>query len=344
MSKRKPTMADVAALARVSRITVDRVLNGRGMVGARTEERVLAAARALNLDRSLTLMPTRILRIGIVLQNGTNHYYAKLRQTYAKAQQQYGKFNIRISWHYFEKLNAEAAGRTLAAAEKTSDALIVILFEDPDVIAMVRDLSRRLPVVTLASDLPHSGRLRYVGADAILEGRTAGGLVGQFLGRAGGDVVIIQGLTQLHEHAEREAGFRGTLRQHYPDCRIVECYQSFEADDGGRVIGGLLDRYPDLRAIYNMSIGSGSIVQTLKKRRRADDMVIIAHTLTDETRSLLERGEIRAVIDRDIDLDVRRTLEILLHADGRLDKDEISAPQVPQIYIRENAHPRVFDA
>ena len=57
-----------------------------------------------------------------------------------------------------------------------------------------------------------------------------------------------------------------------------------------------------------------------------------------------ERGEIRAVIDRDIDLDVRRTLEILLHADGRLDKDEISAPQVPQIYIRENAHPRVFDA
>lgn len=343
MSKSKPTMDDVAMLARVSRITVDRVLNRRGMVSARTEERVLAAARALNLDRSLTLMPTRILRIGIVLQNGTNHYYAKLRQAYARALHQYTKFNVRISWYYFEKLKAKAVARTLAAAEKSSDALVVILFEDPDVIGMVRDLSRRMPVVALASDLPHSGRLRYVGADAILEGQTAGGLVGQFLGRAGGDVVIIQGLTQMHEHAGREAGFRGILRQHYPNCRIVECYQSFESDDGGRVIAGLLARFPDLRAIYNMSIGSGSIVHTLKKHRRSEEMVIIAHTLTDETHALLTRGEIRAVIDRDIDLDVRRTLEILLHADGRLDQGEISAPQVPQIFIRENAAPRPLD-
>jgi hypothetical protein len=46
------------------------------------------------------------------------------------------------------------------------------------------------------------------------------------------------------------------------------------------------------------------------------------------------------VIDRDIDLDVRRTLEIILHAEGRLESNEISPSQMPQILIRENAHPR----
>lgn len=84
MSKRKATTDDVAALAQISRITVDRVLNRRGMVGAATEERVLAAARALRLDRSLDIQPTRILLIGIVLKNNTNRYYVKLRQTYAR--------------------------------------------------------------------------------------------------------------------------------------------------------------------------------------------------------------------------------------------------------------------
>lgn len=340
MSGRKPTMDDVADLARVSRITVDRVLNRRGMVSARTEERVLAAARALNLDRSLDIVPTRILRIGIVLQNNTNHYYVKLRQAYARAVQQHAKFNIRISWHYFEKLNAEAVGRTLQEAERISDALIVVLFEDPGVVRQVREIAQRMPVVTLASDLPHSGRLRYVGSDAVAEGRTAGGLIGQFLGDQGGDVVIIQGMTQLHEHAQREAGFRSTLRLHYPKCHIVECYQSFEVDDGGRIILRMLERFPQLRAIYNMSVGNPSIVQSLKKAQRALSTVIIAHTLTPETQDLLEEGYIRAVIDRDIDLDVRRTLEIILHAAGRLDSTEISSPQSPQIFIRENARAR----
>lgn len=340
MTGRKPTMDDVAALARVSRITVDRVLNRRGLVSARTEEKVLAAARALNLDRSMDIVPTRILRIGIVLQNNTNHYYVKLRQTYARAVQQHAKFNIRISWHYFDKLNVEAVNFALGDAERVSDALIVVLFEDPGVVRKVREISRRMPVVTLASDLQHSGRLRFVGADAILEGRTAGGLIGQFLGEQGGEVVIIQGMVQLHEHAQREAGFRTTLRLHYPNCTIVECYQSFEVDDGGRIIARMLDRFPNLRAIYNMSVGNPSIVQMLKKVNRAENTVIIAHTLTPETQDLLEDGYIRAVIDRDIDLDVRRTLEIILHAEGRLESNEISPPQMPQILIRENAHPR----
>ena len=287
MPGRKPTMDDVAALAHVSRITVDRVLNRRGMVSARTEERVLAAARALNLDRSLEIVPTRILRIGIVLQNNTNHYYVKLRQTYGRVAQQMAKFNLRISWHYFDRLEAGAVNRTLEDAARSMDALIVVLFDDPAITRTLRELSRRMPVVTLASDLPQSGRLRYVGSDAIAEGRTAGGLVGQFLGDPGGEVVIIQGKTQLHEHAQREAGFRSTLRQHYPKCSIVDCYQTLEVDDGGRIIARVLERFPGLRAIYNMSVGNPSIVQALKRVGRAGSTVIIAHTLTPETQDLL---------------------------------------------------------
>ena len=41
-----------------------------------------------------------------------------------------------------------------------------------------------------------------------------------------------------------EIGVKSTLGEHFPRCRIVETYQSFEADDGGRAIAQVVRRHP----------------------------------------------------------------------------------------------------
>lgn len=54
---------------------------------------------------------------------------------------------------------------TISRATQKADALIIVAYEHPDITAALRQVSRAMPVVTLASDLPGTGRLAYVGID-----------------------------------------------------------------------------------------------------------------------------------------------------------------------------------
>lgn len=336
MTRRKPSMSAVAEAAGVSRITVDRVLNGRGGVKPETEQLVIATAKAMGVDRAINVIPTRILRIGVVIQNNTNSFYVKLRQGFLRVTQEYKRFNIRTSFWYFEKINADAAIRTLDKAAAECDALIVILFDDPKVVQKVEELASRLTIVTMASDLPTTGRIDYVGANAIQEGRTAAALMGRFLGDTGGDVIIINGSHQLLEHEQREVGFRNTFRRSYPNCTVVECFESQESENIGDQFRDLMDRFPMVRGIYNMSIGNETIAQELRARGRDQDVFIITHTVTPERVALMNDGIIDAIIDRDPYLDARRAIEIQLSAAGRFAAEDVSTTQRPQIFIKEN--------
>ncbi|MFK0331856.1 LacI family DNA-binding transcriptional regulator [Rhizobium sp. NPDC090275] len=335
---RKPSMDDVAAAAGVSRITVDRVLNGRGGVKPKTEQLVIETARAMGVDRALTMMPTRILRIGVVLQNNVNSYYVKLREGFLRSAQQYKRYNIRITFFYFEQINADAAIRTLAKAAAECDGLVVTLFDDPEVTATVDQLSRKLPIVTVASDLPGTGRIGYVGSNAVQEGGTAGALMGRFLGDAGGDVVVIVGLHQLLEHDQREMGFRDILGRDYPNCRVVETFQSYEQENIRKDFRALLRRHPALRGVYNMSVGNPVLAEELKAIGKDQSVCVITHTETPERVALMDDGVVDAIIDREPFLEARRAIEIQLHHAGRFARDDITPPQRPRIFLRENVH------
>lgn len=336
MGRRKPSMDDVAAAAGVSRITVDRVLNGRGGVKPETEKQVIAAAKSLGVDRALNMVPTRILRIGVVLQNNTNSYYAKLREGFVRTVQQYKRYNIRVSFWYFEQITPEAAIRTLNKAAAECEGLVVILFDNPAVVEKVTEIAARMPVVTVASDLPNTGRVDYVGSNALQEGRTAGALMGRFLGREGGDVMIIVGFHQLLEHEQREVGFRSVLRRNYPNCEIVACFQSYEQEDIRKDFRKLLQQFPGLKGIYNMSVGNPVLGEELKAIGRDQEVVIITHTVTPERVALMNDGVIDAIIDREPFMDARRAIEIQLYKAGRFAAEDISAAQRPQIFLREN--------
>jgi LacI family transcriptional regulator len=337
MAARKVSITDVAKAAGVSTATVDRVLNNRGGVRTHKEDRVLAAARALGIDRALDRTPSRTLRVAVLIQPPANPFHASLREGIDLASRIYTPLNVQFFINHIDPRKPA----TIAAAVRdcrTYDGLIITSPDDIRVRDAVAVLSRKIPVVTLATDLTDCGRAAYVGPDDRQAGRVAGDLMGLFLGREGGRVVLIAGSRDITGHREREAGFRAITTERYPKCSLAAVLETGEnQEEAGRVVEIAFRDDPGLRGIYHLSAGAMPIVSTLQRLGRIDDTVVITHELTPNRRMLLKSRKINAVIDQRPLLEARLAVETIAKLLGRLPGEAVSIATDIQIFLAENA-------
>lgn len=336
-NRRKTSMADIATAADVSEATVDRVLNGRGGVSREKERRVLEWARKLKIDRALDAVSVRWLRIAILLQQPVAPYYVYLKQGFEIAQKAFEAQRVICAVTYFDNLEPARVVETISRATQKADALIIVAYEHPDITAALRLVSRAMPVVTLASDLPGTGRLAYVGIDNRGAGRVAGELMGRFLGDAGGKVLVMTGMHDFLGHEERESGFRSVLRRRFPNCDIVETVESREQSAVTESLTrDAFLRYPDLRGIYNISVGDEGVGAALQALDRVRSTVFVGHELNDISRRLLIEGTLDAVLDQNPAAEAMRSIEIILRHYHR-DPGVALPQQIPvTVLLREN--------
>jgi LacI family transcriptional regulator, galactose operon repressor len=337
----KTTLIQVARSAGVSLSTVDRVLNRRGGVSHAKEAKVLEWSSRLNLDRIMFRNYVKALRVAVLMQSPQNPFYRSLRDAFADSGAVVSDAKIVCFIHYIEVTDAKATTRKIAEIAESYDALVVVCPDDPQLSDALRMISKSIPIVTLVTDLPKSGRIAYVGPDNRQTGRVAGELMGRFLGPAGGGVLIVLGMHRIIGHEEREMGFRSVLRERFPLCAIVASLESGE-DQGraGELVYEALRKKPDVRGIYNVSAGNTAIARAICSLGLTHDIVLITHELTSERRVMLREGVLDAIIDQNPRLEVQRSLEILGRHFNRVD---IESPfeEFTQfdIFLRENCPP-----
>ncbi|RBP05747.1 LacI family transcriptional regulator [Roseiarcus fermentans] len=333
---RKPIIADVARLAGVSTATVDRVLNDRGGVRPDKAALVLSAARRLRLDRTLARKYARVQRIAVLIQSSDNPFHAALRDAFATAGRAYADLNLQFLIHHIAFDDARAIAERIRSLGPRHDGLIVTSPEDRRIAAAAREVARTIPVIALATDLPDGGRAAYVGPDDRQAGRVAGDLMGRFLGREGGDIVMISGLLSLRGQREREAGFRRVLADHYPGCRVEGALESREdAERAGLLVAEALKRNPAIRGVYHVTAGAAEVAAALAALGRGD-VALIAHELTEERRALLRARAIAAIIDQNPEFEVRAAIEVMARLLGRMEGPAGTTVTPVNIYTAEN--------
>jgi LacI family transcriptional regulator len=97
---------------------------------------------------------------------------------------------------------------------------------------------------------------------------------------------------------------------------------------------GLLDRHPDLAGVYNAGGGTAGIAAGLSERGKDQDIVFIAHDLTESNKGLLLNGTLDAVIDQNGRVEIREALNTLVSAARGVDYRMV--PPRLQIVFREN--------
>lgn len=333
----KITISEVAARAGVSRATADRVLNRRGGVSVDKERAVLICARRLGLDRNLTVAPVQQLRVCVLMKPPQNPFYERLARGFRDANLLFNGNAITAYINHIDVLAPETIHARLRKIAKSYDALVIVAPAQDSIVAALRGIATRIPVITLATGLPLDAQHYYVGPSNYQAGRLAGELMGRMLGAGGGELLLVAGLRAFSGHEERKQGFRDVLAEDFPACAIAAEIENF--DQSGAAADGVasaLAKHRQIRGIYNISQGNDEIAQRLKQRKRRRDFFFICHDLTQTTRSLLLSREIDVVIDQDPGLEARRSMEIVLRHYGRLDGSQVDGNTPLRVFFREN--------
>ncbi|RWX79178.1 LacI family DNA-binding transcriptional regulator [Neorhizobium lilium] len=319
----KPTVHDIARSAGVSLATVDRVLNGRPGVRRVTRQRVEGAIAELGYVRDVAaanLAKSRTYAFTFILPANDNSFMIGLGDEVrgAIARSSLERMAVRIvNVPPFDPAALVAALDTVVLERPAGVAFVAI--DTPDVRAAVQRVAAAgIPIVTLVSDLPEAARDHYVGIDNIAAGRTAGSLMGRFLGGGDATVAVLSGSMLVRDHRERLEGFATVVREQFPGLAILPVLEG--RDDPAlaeALVMQVLEDNPQIAGIYSLGAGNRGLIQALRKVSMTRRAMVIAHELTAYTRAALADGTIDAVLNQDAGHEVRSAIRVLkAKADG----------------------------
>ena len=153
--------------------------------------------------------------------------------------------------HFVEGFNPEALARSLRHHARRADGIAFMALDHPLVREAVAEIAARgMPVLTMISDIPETPRTAYVGLDNRAAGRTAGLLIGRFVGERRGKVALIAGSRSYRAHEEREIGLPRIIAEAFPALTVVGLREGHDDADA--------ELPPDARAARQASATSSA--------------------------------------------------------------------------------------
>jgi DNA-binding LacI/PurR family transcriptional regulator len=274
---RPPTIKTVAARAGVGRTTVSRVLNGSELVSSDARERVLRAIKELNyVPNSVArgLVTSRTEAVALVIPEsesrlGSEPFFAALiRGVSGVLTETRTQLQLVLVRDQLERDQLT----TSIATRRVDGVLLVSVRAQERVAAMLEEMG--LPTV-LAGRRGEDERLSYVTSDNIGGATEA---VGHLL-RGGRDrVATITGDLDMDVGRSRLAGWRRAheLAGRRADESLVEA-GDFSEEGGRRAMRSLLERAPDLDAVFAASdlMAVGALAELRSHGRRVPEDVAV---------------------------------------------------------------------
>ncbi|THK38565.1 LacI family DNA-binding transcriptional regulator [Ensifer sp. MPMI2T] len=304
---------DIAFQAGVSTATVDRVLNDRAGVRPQTIARVKAAIRELEKQQAGMEIQGRKYAIDVVME-APERFTDAVRRAFESEATTFVPTIFRCRFHFAETMRAQEIAQLLDRIRlRGTDGVVLKAPDVPEVTAAVARLeSAGIAVVTLVTDLPHSARTAYAGADNRAAGETAAYLIGERFADRAATVLVTISSNRFRGEEEREIGFRRTLRERYPMIGLVEISEGFgKNEETGALALDALTRHPEINVAYSIGGGNRAVLAAFHQLDRTCAL-FIAHDLDQDNLELLRDGRVHFVLHHDLKTDARTAFRAIM--------------------------------
>ena len=311
------TLAEIAALAGVSRGTVDRALNDRGRVDPKVAARVrrIAAERGYRPNRAGRMLARakNPIRIGVIVQSVETMFMHTVFEEIERASAHFTTTGAEVLVRPLEGVDAQQQLDVIdELLEAGVQGIALSPAEDERVRARIQELSERMPVVTFNSDLPDSGRLCYVGVDNFACGRMSAGLMDLLL--AGhGEVLLVAGQENNWSHQQRVDGFQAEAAANFPGFSLLPPQTCGDDQQLAHdIVCRAVQEHPSLRGVYVSVNGQLGACDALRELGLQGKVHLICHDLIPANTENVRRGLIDFLIDQDAALQGARPIELLM--------------------------------
>lgn len=336
------TIKEIAALAGVSRGTVDRVLNNRGSVNPATAEKIREIAKALdyrpNLAGLVLAAQKKKLKLGIILLSTENPFFVDVEQGVTEKAEELSGYNCTVVVKYISYGAKEQLHAIDELVEEEVNGIALPPYNDESIrerINQLHDLG--IPVVTFNTDIENSKRLAYVGSNYIKSGETAAGLM-HLMGDSFLRIGIITGSPDMLCHTERISGFVNTLKKYKSDIDVVEIIENHDDEfESYEKTTNLLKQHPEINALFFAAGGVYGGCRSLSVLGLEKKVTVITFDKVPTTKELVKKGVISATICQQPKIQGSKPLAILFNYLTTGEKPEKEYNHVAvDIRIREN--------
>ncbi|BBU32553.1 DNA-binding protein (plasmid) [Burkholderia sp. THE68] len=328
---------EIALQAGLGVATVDRVLNGRANVREHTRKRVEQAIKELE-KQELNLANTGRKLIVDVVVEAPSRFSDEIRHALEGELALMHPAVVRPRFLLQETMTTSEIVEALRSIVRRGSHGVFLKARDvPEIAEAVAELQRHgIPVVTVVTDIPLSGRVAYTGLDNRVAGATAAYLLGLLLGPQPANVLITMSDEHFRGEEEREISFRRALRKHHPRLRLIDASGGHGLDTPTEErVRSVLSDGTQVAAVYSMGGGNIAILRALEAQQK-DPVLFIGHDLDKDNVQLLRDGQIQAILHHDLRQDMRSACHHVMHYHKLLPSSSVATSSSVVVVTPEN--------
>jgi LacI family transcriptional regulator len=304
--QQRVTIKDIAAMAKVSIGTVDRVLHNRGEVNRETHDRVMSFVKELGytpnlLAKSLALNKRFTISVLIPDAGQNNHYWKKPLEGFRMASDELSDFSTKIEIYYYdpglEKSFAKEFNRLISA--RPDGIIMAPNFQDAAMQLIPRCNDLNIPFMFIDNNIDGQG-LAYFGQDAFQSGIVAARLMHYGLHESSTVMILnLAGNKAITRHMQRrEQGFISYFSNERPANGIKILSRAIDISEPNEPAGALkmlLSGHPQTAGIFVTNSRVHRVAEYLSSAGKGS-LVIIGYDLLDANIEFMEKGIIDYLI------------------------------------------------